>query len=480
MKRKRNDELEAEYGRQVACLNRTFRQWVHNNDQANPCANWEEGMLDYVSHAQLLKEKFCTQGTAYVFGTGDCGQLGLGQDEDDSMDKTFLKRPAPIPKIQDMDLCCVSAGGMHNLAIDAADGSVVSWGCSDNETLGRKTTGDEENFPGIVRSLQNKIFAVQVSAGDAHSAVLGMNGEVYIWGCYLDKDGRKWFRRDSGESSFQTTQLEPLEVPEVSGADRHGGATQIASGANHTMVLCGDGTVFAWGLGEAGQLGRPVAPLKDEKHIYQKEKVYQDHLVPAKMLYSENSPVNNARYVGAGSHHSFILQAVRSRVFACGLNQYGQLALSDENKEVSMLTRVEALDNKGICAIHGGEHHSMAIGRDGSVYTFGRADSCELGVPLDANHLDGAGSFSSKPCKVKFDPPARVVSGCCGSHMCAVVTDDHRLYTWGFGDMAQLGNGSAKDQPTPKLVIKSKADPSPFKVSSITAGGQHSLCLSLS
>lgn len=437
-------------------------------------------MMDYVSHAQTLKEKFCTTGTAFVMGTGDCGQLGLGQDEDGSMDLTSVGRPRVIPSIEQNTLIAAAAGGMHNVVVDGTDGSVISWGCSDNDTLGRKTSGDEENFPGIVKSIQFKVFAVQVSAGDAHSACLSMNGEVFVWGCYLDKDGRKWFRRGTAEKSFQTTQPEPEKIPEVSDPTLHGGATQITSGANHTIVLCGDGTVFAWGLGEAGELGRRVAPLKDENHVYQKEKVLKDHLTPAQMVYEENNtPVSNARYIGSGSHHSFVIQAVRSRVFACGLNQYGQLAISEEKNPVELLTRVEVFDNKGIVAVHGGEHHSMAIARDGSVYTFGRADQSELGVSLEENKLDGAGAFSSKPFKLKFDPPAHVVSGCCGGHMSAVITDDNRLYTWGFGETSQLGHGTDDDQSTPKMVVKSKRDPTPIKVSAITAGGQHTLCLAL-
>ena len=50
------------------------------------------------------------------------------------------------------------------------------------------------------------------------------------------------------------------------------------------------------------------------------------------------------------------------------------------------------------------------------------------------------------------------------------MTASGRLFTWGFGEMLQLGNAQEKDEPTPYEVPKSSAMPRAVRVS---AGGQH-------
>lgn len=54
----------------------------------------------------------------YVFGSGDCGQLGLGEEVD------LKKRPTLHPFFADKDVVAVCAGGLHSLAL-TSDGQVI-------------------------------------------------------------------------------------------------------------------------------------------------------------------------------------------------------------------------------------------------------------------------------------------------------------------------------------------------------------------
>lgn len=55
----------------------------------------------------------------YVFGSGDCGQLGLGEDVD------LKQHPTLHPYFADKNIVSVAAGGLHSLAL-SADGQVSS------------------------------------------------------------------------------------------------------------------------------------------------------------------------------------------------------------------------------------------------------------------------------------------------------------------------------------------------------------------
>lgn len=88
-------------------------------------------------------------------------------------------RPATIPEYQ--DIVAVAAGGMHNVCLTKT-GEVLTFGCNDEGALGRDTSKEgSETVPGTVE-LPGK--AIQVTAGDSHSAVLLEDGRVFAWGSF--------------------------------------------------------------------------------------------------------------------------------------------------------------------------------------------------------------------------------------------------------------------------------------------------------
>ena len=58
-----------------------------------------------------------TPGRVYVFGTGDCAQLGLGEDI------LSRKKPANLAALNDEQIVDIAAGGLHNMAL-TVDGKV--------------------------------------------------------------------------------------------------------------------------------------------------------------------------------------------------------------------------------------------------------------------------------------------------------------------------------------------------------------------
>ena len=67
------------------------------------------------------------------------------------------------------------------------------------------------------------------------------------------------------------------------------------------------------------------------------------------------------------------------QVFACGLNNYGQLGVGDRENRTEP-TLVPKLSNIGVVSIEAGEHHTVAMTSIGTVYVMGRGDQGQLGV----------------------------------------------------------------------------------------------------
>jgi len=73
---------------------------------------------------------------------------------------------------------------------------------------------------------------------------------------------------------------------------------------------------------------------------------------------------------------------------------------------------------------------------------------------------------------VRVPGVAEVRSIACGSNHCCAVTADGDLFTWGFGEMSQLGHGEAEDEASPRVVGAVRG-----RVAQAGAGGQHTVML---
>ena len=74
--------------------------------------------------------------TVYVYGSGECDQLGLGDDvfEIKKAKKPVLELSPGVPL--NRPIVQIACGGMHTIAL-ADNGVLLSWGCNDDGALGR-------------------------------------------------------------------------------------------------------------------------------------------------------------------------------------------------------------------------------------------------------------------------------------------------------------------------------------------------------
>ena len=380
----------------------------------------------------------------WVFGSGDCGQLAIDEDT------WSVERPLQHPFFPSQHIIQVSAGGLHTLAL-SAHGHVYSWGCNDEKALGHEAP---EFTVSMVQGLEG-VQVVQVVAGDSISAALSAQGQVYTWGTFRDSKGLLGHssstslnvdvlakRKPTPINEDDLMQSRPVMIPGLSGI------RSIAAGSNQLFAINTHGELFSWGCGEQGQLGRRV--LERHKHLG----LRPTNVTPR--MGRQHIPIAK---VAPGAYHTLLL-TTQGQVYAMGHNNYGQLGTGDME---ACMTPMPLSFNEPIIDAACGEHHSLVLTQSGRLYAAGRNDAGELGCSQDST------SHSANFVPVQI--PVRVRSMAAGGHHSLAVSEDERVYAWGYGEMHQLGLGHDQVVHTPTPLSFTSA------VLQASCGAQHSVML---
>jgi YD repeat-containing protein len=170
-----------------------------------------------------------SDGNAWAWGYNSNSQLGDG---------TFTNRTIPVEvTVLSSDVAAVAAGGYHTVALKS-NGSVWAWGSIEMSQLGDGTT-DDKNTPVPVSNLSSGVTAI--AAGHFQTVALKSNGSAWAWG--YNGGGQL------GDGTY-TDRSTPVPVTGLLS-----GVIAIDTGSHHMAALKTDGSVWAWGLNNYGQLG---------------------------------------------------------------------------------------------------------------------------------------------------------------------------------------------------------------------------------
>jgi protein ATS1 len=197
----------------------------------------------------------------YGFGTGNRGELGLGELIFRSP-KALLIKNFPPPDTEVVDL----AASVNHVVVVLSNGDVYGWGNGRKGQLGQPHAIvysprriSDVDFK-VARAVCGREFTYLVSiAEDGQHRVLGtdkwnvMTGApkyVKIWKDVGASWGSLFVLLQSGEllswGRNDHGQLAPPDLPELS---------HVAVGSEHALGLTTDGEVLAWGWGEHGNCG---------------------------------------------------------------------------------------------------------------------------------------------------------------------------------------------------------------------------------
>ena len=376
-------------------------------------------------------------GTVYTWGRNEYGQLGNGAITANSPVPVVVKT-AGTP-MEGKTITQLSAKVWYALAL-ASDGTVYSWGFNSWGQLGNGTTGTANNAssPVAVKTAgtpMNGKTITQVAAGATHSLALATDGAIYAWG-----------KNEYGQLGNDSTTNSSVPIVVKTAGTPMAGKTiiQIHAGYEHSLALASDGTVYAWGRNNSGQLGKNDAT--------------DAHIPTAVQTLGTPMAGKVIVQLAAGNSQSMAL-ASDGTVYTWGWNQYGQLGngtTTNSRIPVAVVTTGTPLAGKTISQIAAGNAHALAMTDDGAIYSWGWNQYGQLGNNSTIN--------SSLPVIVKTTgtPLAgkmitQIASG--GSPNSLVLANDGTMYTWGWGQHGQLGNGTiGTDAKTPLAV--STAPPS--------------------
>lgn len=214
-------------------------------------------------------------------------------------------------------------------------------------------------------------------------------------------------------------------------------AQVISGGTAHTLVRCSSGTVSSWGA-NSGQLGDNTTTQRN---------------APVQM-----DTLTNVNSVAAGHSHSLILKNDGS-VWSCGINSDGQLG---DGTTVSKKTPIQVIGLSGIIAIAVGTKHSIALKNDGTVWTWGSNYFGQIG-------MGAYSSLEKNPIQVVDLTGITAIAS--GEEFSLALKNDGTVWTWGFNNYGQLGDGTTTARTSPVQVIGLTG------ATSIAGGDIHSLSI---
>uniref|UniRef100_A0A9L0R8L7 HECT and RLD domain containing E3 ubiquitin protein ligase 3 n=1 Tax=Equus caballus TaxID=9796 RepID=A0A9L0R8L7_HORSE len=337
------------------------------------------------------------------------GYWSLGQPGISTNLQGIVAEPQVCGFISDRSVKEVACGGNHSVFL-LEDGEVYTCGLNTKGQLGHEREG---NKPEQIGALADQ-HIVHVACGESHNLALSDRGQLFSWGAGSD-----------GQLGLMTTE-DAVAVPRLIQKLNQQTILQVSCGNWHCLALAADGQFFTWGKNSHGQLGLG--------------KEFPSQASPQRVRSLEGIPLAQ---VAAGGAHSFAL-SLSGAVFGWGMNNAGQLGLSDEEDRESPC-HVKLLRTQKVVYISCGEEHTAVLTKSGGVFTFGAGSCGQLGHDSMNDEVN--------PRRVLELMGSEVTQIACGrQHTLAFVPSSGLIYAFGCGARGQLGTGHTCNVKCPSPV----------------------------
>jgi alpha-tubulin suppressor-like RCC1 family protein len=272
-----------------------------------------------------------TNGTLWAWGFNGSGRLG---------NNTITSRSSPVSVVGGFtDWCQVSGGTAHSLGV-RTNGTAWAWGFNGQGRLGDNTTIDKSSPVSVVGGFTDWC---QVSAGGRHSLGLRTNGTAWSWG--YNSQGRLGDNSTISRSS-------PVSVV--------GGFTdwcQVSAGGTHSLGVRTNGTAWAWGRNDLGQLGDDTTT---------------DRSSPVSVV----GGFTDWCQVSAGYTHNLGLRT-NGTIWAWGCNGQGRLGDNTTTQRSSPVSVVGGFTDW--CQVAAACVHSLGLRTNGTLWAWGDNGQGRLG-----------------------------------------------------------------------------------------------------
>ena len=334
---------------------------------------------------------------------------------------------APLAAAETTDFIALASAANHTVAL-RSDGSVWSCGSNFSCQLGNNQpqyTFADEPTPVVVDSTGAPLTGVvAIAAGEDHSVAVKSDGTVWTW-------GHNGYGQLGDGSVSTATSCYPVQVltgnyPNIAPLT---GVKTVAASDVHTIALKTDGTIWAWGANNRGQLGlgntaerrtaAPVLGLNDVQAI------------------TARGNLSSSRNIAQRSDGS---------LWGWGDNSYCQLG--DPTVALGYITtpvRLANLSNLGVNVsdLASGRYHGVARQSDGNAWTWGHNSQGQLG--------DNTTDPRCAPILIAGVNAVETVGA--GAEHTLVTRGDGSVWGWGRNDQGQLGVGDTNPRLTPTQML---------------------------
>ena len=507
-----------------------------------------------------------TNGDLYAWGWNGYGRLGDGSNAEDRKTPTLISPPDRASA--GFTWARVMVRDDHVLAI-GSDGNLYSWGLNEYGQLGIQdinTDGSYINRPHIVdqstTSTAQKFTWTQINAGWRESSALGSDGNLYTWGWNnggqlgdpnvpIGTDNSQAMRLTPSLAAFPLSpDVSAVKFDRTLGRDlkRAGTNWQVATPAHRKGQIK---AAITWNL--YGPQPDEILDYTYDPPIYvvtfdkadgsqpTSQSVIEDQMAsrpdqdPTRpgflfdgwfngdAAYDFSSPVKGSTkltahwtagsgqwntspkqgpdsgqtkvtlvppaargirfsQVSAGDDHSLALGS-DGNVYSWGANKYGQLG---DGTTTDRLTPVQIPKPTGVnrfTQVSAGKAFSLALDDQGHVWAWGLNSSGQLGNNTIATN--GSSAYSSSPIRVQAPSGMTATSFSltgisAGITHVLAVDGQGRAWGWGSNEFGKLGISSGTVAMTgittrPVQVATPQGETTEFRYAQVSAGGSHSL-----
>ena len=346
-----------------------------------------------------------SDGTLWSWGRSDNGQVGNG---------TLVDQTSPIQIGTDNDWISIRSGASHVFA-NKSDGTTWGWGRNDHGEL-----GDGTNVEKVVPTLIGTFNYTSFATGANHSLAVKSNGTLWSWG----------FNAYGELGTGGNSSLVPVQV---------GLATNWASvyaGETTSFGIKTDGSLWAWGRNQNGQLGNGNTT---------------NQLTPIQI-----GTATDWESISPGWNFIMALKT-DGTMWAWGMNEYGQFG---NGNILNSLVPIQSGTANDWASISTGIWHNTAIKNNGTLWVWGSNGSGQLG--------DGTNTDQTTPLQIGI--ATNWTSSNAGYNHSLILNADHQLYASGYNVYGQVGIGTIVNVNTFTTLSGSTVTPQFAAINPICSG----------
>lgn len=336
-----------------------------------------------------------------------------------------------------------------------------AFGSNEGKQLALNSLDVRIKTPTLIPDLKG-VAVNDIQLGGWNSMLLTMAGNIYTCG---DGENGK-----TGHKGVVHDHLKRFRLLEVTRAGIDGPFDQIYMGRDSMYARTSEGHIFNWGCGAEGKLANMCNNNKS---------------APSKISSFSQKKLFMGPILSVGWSHAVVIEEATGQMFSWGSNRNGQLGNDaykpkwvpqllnptlDRHKELglAMVTKTEKPCELlyDVLDVKCGKLHTLALERNGKVWSWGAGMNGQLGHGLDEN-------VSTKPVffqtRAKNSPQPKIINFLSGiqishiasgaDHCLALSRDTNALFTWGLNRFGQLGDGLLKARYLPNQIYLNSNQP---------------------